>query len=68
MSNNLLKNFVSRVIESRNGNYPKGSVIVQKVGWKTIEITNENLVWFRMDNIVPKIDVIHALGEVGIPG
>lgn len=58
----------ARVIESKNGNYPKGSVVVHKVGWKTIEISNEDLVWFRVDNIRPKIDAIHALGEVGIPG
>ena len=57
-----------RVVESKNGNYPKGCLVVQKTGWKTVSISNDKLIWFRVDNIYPRIDMIHALGVVGLPG
>ena len=42
--------------------------MVQKAGWNTVVKSKEDLVWFRMDNIFPKIDIIQSLGVVGIPG
>lgn len=64
-----LTNYLSiiRVIESRNGRFPKGTLLLAKAGWQSHFISKgENVAWIQFDR--GSSPVSYLLGTLGLPG
>jgi len=59
---------LGKVIKSKSSKYPVGSLVYNLSGWQSVSKINEELVWNRVDDIEPKIDMKHFMGSVGMPG
>lgn len=58
---------VSRVIKTRNGEYPLGTVVLSKAGWRSHYISNgEGLEPVSFD--LGSTSLSHCLGALGMPG
>ena len=64
----ILIDILCRVLKSRVQDYPEGSIVMFQGGWKTVCKVNKNEIWYRVDTLVSKEKITHAVGAVGMPG
>ena len=59
---------VSRVIKSRNGEYPVGTIVLSKAGWRSHYISPNGIGLEPISFDLGSTPLSHCLGTLGMPG